>query len=115
MLLDVLVVGQCICCCLLSLSSHRFPHRPKLFSCTHPQTAVHVVSRHTSRGYIAPAATGIFIHPVAANKHDCTRVCTQDKIITIVAIKDVIQKFCGPFLYMGIMTAHESQHDFAGR
>ena len=59
-------------CCRCCLTAH--------------QQRIHSTSRH--RYFLPPCRR--------KQRHDCTRVCTQDNIVAIVAIKDVIKKFCAP-------------------
>jgi hypothetical protein len=50
------------------------------------QQRIHSAGRHR---YLLPPCR-------RKQRHNCTRVCTQDNIVAIVAIEDVIQKFCAP-------------------
>jgi hypothetical protein len=40
----------------------------EVISCIHLQAGFSTVSPHTSKGYSAPAVTGMFLHRVAANR-----------------------------------------------
>ena len=50
------------------------------------QQRIHSTGRH--RYFLPPCRR--------KQRHDCTRVCSQNNIVAIVAIKDVIKKFCAP-------------------
>ena len=59
-------------CCWCCLTTH--------------QQRIHSTSRH--RYFLPPCRR--------KQRHDCSRVCNQDNIVAIVAIEDVIKKFCAP-------------------